>query len=144
MVEEEEGTRHSGSKSCLRRLVIILAAVACLYSLYMTWVLRYPAVRGVVVDQDTGQAIPGAEIYKAAEGYAFPQESDQLRMGGEGHAVLSEKGTFSFWGGLALRWGLWPLQNVDRVALWVYAKDYVPMKFSEMDDVTTESLKGGI
>ena len=145
MFEEESGTSHWRSKSCLRRIAIGAVAVSCLYAFYMAWVLHYPAVGGLVVDQSTGQAIAGAEVYKAAEGYVFPQERDRLVMGGVGNVVVPVKGTFSFRGGVGLRWGsMWPFQYVDRVALWVYAKDCIPVELSEANNVTAESLRGGV
>jgi hypothetical protein len=111
----------------------------------MAWVLHYPAVGGLVVDQSTGQAIAGAEVYKAAEGYVFPQERDRLVRGGVGNVVVPVKGTFSFRGGVGLRWGSMCLfQYVDRVALWVYAKDHIPVELSEANNVTAESLRGGV
>ncbi len=66
-------------------------------------------------------------------------------MGGEENVAVPITGTFSFRGGVGLRWGfLWPFQYVDRVALWIYAKDYIPIELSEANEVTSDSLRGGV
>jgi hypothetical protein len=125
-----------------RRFLLALLGLACLYVLCMAWVLHYPAVRGVVVDRDNRQPIPGVEVYEAAEGYFFPQEKAVLSMGGETSRCTSADGAFSFKGGVGMRWGFfWPLQYVDRVALWVYAKDYIPLSIAEVNAMTSASLK---
>ena len=142
MFEEESGTRGPGSKSRLRWVVIAALAVSCLYAFYMVWVLHYPAIRGVVVDQTTGQAIPGAEIYTTAQGYVFPQEKAVLDMNGGSHAAVASGGMFSFSGGVGMRWGLfWPLQYVNGAGLEVYAREYMPIEFSEVNRITPGSWR---
>jgi hypothetical protein len=131
-------------RSLVQRIGLGALAAFSIYMLYMAWVLHYPMLQGIVLDRLTGIPILSAQVYKAAQGSVFPSEKAVLGMGGEDNVTVPANGVFSFRGGLGLSWGLlWPFQNVDRVAIWVYAKDYIPLELSEPDSVSRESLEGG-
>jgi len=110
------------------------ALLVIVYNLLAYVLMWCPPVRGVVVDGDTGLAIGGAEVLKAAEGPSIRS----LAIGGgffgaKGSCSTDKHGFFSFpaqRGRLTLKettlsvaW--WPIQWISEIHLAVWHQDYV-------------------
>lgn len=120
-------------KGCLLWFLVVALA----YVLLTLWAQWTPPVRGVVVDAETGQPIPNAEIIREGLGGSFFLEP---RMWGwEESAKTDGRGKFSIGGTLKLSnaplGGIdvpIPIKFINKVDLYVYHPDYVT-SFTEIE-----------
>jgi hypothetical protein len=109
----------------------ILAGIYILLTLWMQWT---PPVRGVVVDAETGEPIPGVEIIRQGNGGAI---SGIGIVSTAGCKQTHENGRFSIWGTLESTMSTWwsyfvPIWSIERIQLYIYHPDYVT-SFTEVE-----------
>lgn len=117
------------TRSRLRWTLRIGGGVGC-YIVFMLWLRWCPQVTGVVVDEESGAAIPGAEIVRVGEGpFLISFEATVHYMSWPRLVHTDANGRFSIPPTVSSQvdpYTLVPFGWVNSVALYVYTKDHIP------------------
>lgn len=121
--------------SANRVLLVVGLCLAVGYPLFQYWMLRCQAVRGMVVDRNTGAPIAGAEVQKAGEGpFLLTVEAHVHAFGATASQRTDSEGRFRFPAKCAagnILDFLLPVQWINSLSLSVYTPDHITSQVRE-------------